>query len=176
MSKKISDTYIVGVTNNLHSDPPLNSFFIRTRRSKCLLNITLEDFSRVHGQFSERNHPASIETALFSLFDNEKIKFQFRLIPSKHDLRMDVLYSGSESSGNLFVEVYLLDRSGQKFPFEYGRKIDIQVGSSNTESLNNYVYDRDELEKKRDKLFLNDKLTLCIDINATWCEIGEKSS
>ena len=169
-----SDSYIVGVTSTTHADPPLNSFFVRTRRSKCLLNFSLEDFSRIHGQFAEKNHPSHIETPVFSLYDNEKIKFQFKIVPSKHDLRIEAYYTGSESSGNLFIEVYLLDRNGQKFPFEYGRKVDINVGSSNTSSLNNYIYDRDELEKKRDKLFLSDKLTICFDLNATWCEISDK--
>jgi hypothetical protein len=167
-----SESVVVGNT----SIYPIDTLYVRTRRSKCLLNIALEDFSRIHVQFSEKTHPLCIETAVFSLFDNEKIKFQFRLLPAKHDLRIDAIYRGSESSGNLFIEVYLLDKEGHKFPFEYGRKIDIQVGSRITESLNNYVYDRDELEKKREKLFANDKLVVCIDLMATWCEISDKSN
>jgi hypothetical protein len=171
-----SDSYIVGVSSTSHADPPVNSFFVRTRRSKCIVNVTLEDFSRIHGQFAEKNHPSHIETPIFSLFDNDKIKFQFRIVPSKHDLRIEAFYRGSEPSGNLFVEVFLLDRNGQKFPFEYGRKVDINIGSNSTESVNNYIYDRDELEKKRDKLFMSDKLALSFDLNATWCEISDKPS
>ena len=169
-----SDGYVIGKSSQL--EYPIDSFYVRTRRSKCVLNIALEDFSRIHGQFSDKNHPSGIDTAVFSLFDNEKIKFQFSIVPGKHDLRISGFYNGSEASANLFVDVYLLDRQGQKYQFEYGRKIDFQIGSRNTESLNNYVYDRDELEKKRDKLFNNDTLTICIDINATWCEVSNKSS
>ena len=170
--KEATDTIVVGNT----SIQPIDTLYVRTRRSKCLLNVALEDFSRIHGQFSDRLYPSSIETAVFSLFDNEKIKFQLRLIPGKHDLRLDAIYRGSDTSAHLFIEVFLLDKEGHKFPFEYGRKIDIQVGARNPESLNHYVYDRDDLEKKRDKLFNIDKLVLCIDVNATWCDISDRPS
>lgn len=175
--KQQSDSYTIG-NKNLSDLTPVDTLYLRTRRSKCLLNLALEDFSRIHGLFSDKSNPAIVETAVFSLFENEKIKFQLRLLPGKHDMRIDALYRGSDTSANLYIEVYLLDKEGHKYAFDYGRKIDIQIGNRNPESLSNYVYDRDELEKKRDRLFQSekDKLVVCIDVNATWCEISDKPS
>jgi hypothetical protein len=151
-----------------------DAYFVRTRRSKCQVNVTLEDFTRIHTQFSERLTPSYIETQQYALADNERIKFQFRLKPGTHDLHFDAIYQGTEASASVLIEAYLLDRDGRKFPFDYSRKVDIQIGLRNVESLNNFLYDRDELERKRDRLFTTDRLTICFDVNVTWCEVSDK--
>jgi hypothetical protein len=147
---------------------------LRTRRTKCILNFALEDFSRIHTQFSDKNRPAYIETPTYSFFENEKIKFQLRFLPSKHSLIADVIYKGSESSAQLFVDMFLLDNNGKRFHFEFGRKVECTVTSLNPENSNNFIYDRDDLEKRRDKLFNGDKLVLGLEVVATWVEVGEQ--
>ena len=49
---------------------------LRTRRTKAIINFALEDFSRIHAQFMNKNRPAYVETPVYAFFDNEKIKFQ----------------------------------------------------------------------------------------------------
>ena len=146
---------------------------LRTRRTKCLINFALEDFSRIHTQFSDKNRPSFIETPVYSFYENEKIKFQVRFSPSKHALTADIIYKGSEASAQLFVDMFLVDNNGRRYNFEYGRKVESTVSSLSTESLNIFVYDRDDLEKRRDKLFAGDKLVIGIEVNATWVYVGD---
>lgn len=149
---------------------------LRTRRTKCIVNFGLEDFTRIHTQFSDKSRStAYIETPVYSFYENEKIKFQLRLHPSKHSLNVDVLYKGAEPSAQLFFDIFLLDNYGKRYNFEYGRKVECIVNAQNTESPGNFVYDRDDLEKKRDKLFLADKLTLGVEVNATWIDFSESA-
>jgi len=151
-----------------------DNVFVSSKRAKATVNISLEDFSRVHGHFSDKHHPLHIETGVFSLPENDKIKYQFRLIPGKHDLHFDALYKGTEPSANLLIDVYMIDKDGRKYSYEYNRKVDIQIGSRFPESVGNFIYDRDDLERKREKLFTNDKLTLCVEVNAAWCQVSDK--
>jgi hypothetical protein len=146
---------------------------LRTRRTKCLINFALEDFSRIHTQFSDKNRPSFIETPVYSFHENERIKFQLRFSPSKHSLTADAIYRGSITSAQLFLDLFLVDSNGRRFNFEYGRKVECTVSSLNTESLNNFIYDRDDLEKRRDKLFIGDKLVIGVEVNATWVDVGD---
>jgi hypothetical protein len=146
---------------------------LRTRRTKAIINFALEDFSRIHSQFSDKNRPAYIETPVYSFHDNEKIKFQLRLLPSKHSMNVDALYKGTEPSAQLFLDIFLLDSYGRRYNFEYGRKVECQLSSVNSENPGNFIYDRDDLEKKREKLFIGDKLVLGLEVNATWVDISD---
>ena len=85
------------------------------------------------------------------------------------------MYKGAEPSAQLFFDIFLLDNYGKRYNFEYGRKVECIVNAQNTESPGNFVYDRDDLEKKRDKLFLADKLTLGVEVNATWIDFSESA-
>lgn len=165
-----SEGTIVGGPNT----EPLN-VSLRTRRTKCILNFALEDFSRIHTQYSDKNRPAYIETPVYSFYDNDRIKFQIRFQPSKHSLIADVIYRGTEASAQLLVDMYLLDSNGRRFNFEFGRKVECSVSALSPENLNNFIYDRDDLEKKRDKLFAGDKLVIGLEVNATWTDVGDQS-
>ena len=142
--------------------------YMRTRRSKMNLNFNLEDFSRIHTQFADKTKQMYIETPIFSLRENEKIKFQLRLYPSKHSLSFDVVYRGTDSSAQVLVDAYLLDKESRRFAFEFGRRVESSINASNPESISNFLYDRDDLEKKRDKLFNADKLAIGLEVNATF--------
>ncbi len=147
---------------------------LRTRRAKTIIHFALEDFSRIHTQYSEKNRAAFIETPVYSLHENDRIKFQFKLFPSKHALIMDAVYKGSEQSAQLFLDTYLLDNQGKKFTFDFNRKVEYHVSSQNPESVGNFLYDRDDLERKRDRLFSQDKLVVAVELNATWVEISDQ--
>ena len=147
-----------------------------TRRTKCLINFTLEDFSRIHAQFANKNRPSCVETPVYSFYENDRIKFQIKLFPSKHSMNLDALYVGSDPSAQLFIDVFLVETSGRRFNFEYGRKVECQLNFENTENNGHFVYDRDDLEKKRDKLFVGDKLIIGIEVNATWIDCTEGNS
>lgn len=147
----------------------------RTRRSKCLINFTLEDFSRIHTHFSDKNRPGYIETPVYSFSDNERIKFQLRFVPTKHHMSAEVLYRGSDYSAQLLADIYLVDVNGRRFQFEYNRRVECSVSALNSEATNNVIYDRDDLEKRRDKLFTGDKLVIGIEVNATWVDNGEQA-
>lgn len=163
-----SDGFVVGGPNqeNLNQN-------LRTRRTKCVVNFALEDFTRIHGQFSDKNRAAFIETPVYSFYDNDKIKFQLRLHPSKHSLNVDALYKGTEPSAQLFMEIFLLDHNGRKHNFDFGRRVELQLSAQNPDNLGNFIYDRDDLEKKREKLFNDDKLVISLEVSATWIDIGE---
>ena len=90
----------------------------RTRRTKCLINFALEDFSRIHTHFSDRNRPGYIETPVYSFQENEKIKFQLRFVPSKHHMSAEVVYRGTDFSAQLLVDIYLVDINGKRFVHE----------------------------------------------------------
>ncbi len=160
--------YVVGQPNQ-----EILNQTMRTRRTKAVINFALEDFSRIHSQFSDKNRPAYIETPVYAFHENDKIKFQLRLLPSKHSLNVDALYKGSEPSAQLFLDIFLCDSYGRRYNFEYGRKVECQLSSVNSENTGNFIYDRDDLEKKREKLFVGDKLVLGCEVNATWVDISE---
>lgn len=63
-----------------------------------------------------------------------------------------------------------------RFQFDYGRRVEASVNAINSEALNNVIYDRDDLEKRRDKLFSGDKLVIGIEVNATWVDSGDQLS
>lgn len=144
---------------------------LRTRRSKIILQFALEDFSRIHTQYSDKNRASFIETPLYSFSDNEKIKFQLNLYPSKHSMIFDAFYRGAEASAQLLIDVYLVDSQGKKFTFDFNRRVECQLSSQNSESIGNFIYDRDDLERKRDKLFKEDKLVVGVEVNATWVDV-----
>ena len=147
--------------------------YMHTKRAKMNLSLNLEDFSRIHTQFADKSKQMYIETPVFSLRDNEKIKFQLRLFPSKHSLSFDLVYRGTDTSAQVLVDAFLLDKESRRTAFEFGRKVESSINASNPESLNNFFYDRDDLEKKRDKLFNADKLSIGLEVNATWVEVSD---
>jgi hypothetical protein len=155
-------------------DIETETLFVCTKRSKTHLNVAIEDFSRTHGHFSERNNPLCIETIPITLAENEKIKFLLRLVPGKHVMHLDAIYTGTEKSATILIDAHLLDKNGHKVPFENSRKVEIQIGSRFTECLNKYIYDRDELERKRGKLFNGDTLVLAFEIIFSWCQVSDK--
>lgn len=154
----------------------VETLFISTKRSRIQLNVAIEDFSRTHGHFSEQNHPLCIETIPVTLAENDKIKFVLRLVPGKHVLNLDAVYTGTDKSATILIDAHLLDKNGHKVPFENNRKVEIQIGSRFTESLNKFIYDRDELERKRDKLFNGDRLVLSFEVNFSWCQVSDKAN
>lgn len=141
-----------------------------------MFNFAFEDFTRIHAQFSEKNRAAYIETPIYSFYENEKIKFQVRFTPNKHSMNFDAFYRGSEPSTQMFMDVYLVDINGRKYNYDYGRKVECQLSSQNAESIGNFIYDRDDLEKKRDKLFNGDKLVVALEVSATWVDVSEHAS
>ncbi|CAF0796390.1 unnamed protein product [Brachionus calyciflorus] len=174
----ISNTLIQSQDNVIVGSPNQESLNqnLRTRRTRCVVNFSLEDFTRIHAQFSDKNRAAHVETPVYSFYDNENIKFQLRFVPGKHSLNFDVLYKGSDPSAQLFLELYLLDQYGRRHNFDYGRKVECQLSAHNSESIGNYIYDRDDLEKKRDKLFVGDKLVVSLEVSATWIEVSDNNS
>lgn len=88
-------------------------------------------------------------------------------------MNLDALYKGSDPSTQMFMEIYLVDTNGKKFNYDYGRRVECQLSAHNPESLGNFVYDRDDLEKKRDKLFIGDKLVVTMEVSATWVDFSE---
>jgi hypothetical protein len=164
----INQDQVVGRPNQVE---PLVQL-LRTRRSKTIIHFTLEDFSRIHTQYTEKNRSAFIETPIYSFYENERIRFQLKFYPSKHAFIMDAFYRGTEQSAQLFIDAYLLDSLGRKFAFDFNRKVECQVTPQSSESLGNFVYDRDDLERKRDRLFKDDKLVLGVEVNATWVDVA----
>ncbi len=160
--------HIIGRPNQ--ADPIVQT--LRTRRAKSIIHFTLEDFSRIHAQYSEKNRAAYIETPVYSFFENDRIRLQLKFYPSKHAFIMDAFYRGTEQSAQLFIDAYLLDYQGKKFAFDFNRKVECQVTPQSPESLGNFIYDRDDLERKREKLFKDDKLVIGIEVNATWVDIS----
>lgn len=150
--------------------------YFKTKREKKLINFALQDFGRIHAQFVDKPRSVYIETQPYTLTENEGIKFKFRLYPSKHSLSIDAIYCGTDPSAQLFMSINLLDKEGRRFNFDFGRKIEFQLNNHHPESNGNFVYDRDDLEKKRDKLFTADKLSLQIEINATYIDISDSPS
>lgn len=171
MNRAEDGSILVGAPNN--QETALAQVF-RTRRSKCLINFTLEDFSRIHTLFSDRSRIGFVETPVYSFSENDRIKFQIRFLPSKHHMSAEVVYRGTENSAQLLVDIYLVDVNGKRYTFEYGRKVEASVTAANPESFNNVIYDRDDLEKRRDKLFIGDKLVIGLEVNATWVESGDQ--
>lgn len=106
--------------------------------------------------------------------ENPTIKFQIRFIPTKHHASAEVVYRGTDNSAQLLFDIYLVDVNGRRFTFDYGRKVECSVSSFNPEAANNVIYDRDDLEKRRDKLFTGDKLTIGVEVNATWVDTGDQ--
>lgn len=89
-------------------------------------------------------------------------------------MSVEAVYRGSENSAQVLFDIYLLDVHGRRYTFEYGRKVECSVSSFNPEALNNVIYDRDDLEKRRDKLFSGDKLTIGVEVNTTWVDAGDQ--
>ena len=147
---------------------------MKTKQAKSLINLNLDDFTRIHSLFSDKNTKQMfIATKHFSFAENEKIKFQLHLYPSQHSMSFNAFYTGSEPSAQLFIDAYLLDKDQKRFPFEFSRKVECYINSGNMESVTNFLYDRNDLEKKRDKLFNQDRLTICFDVLATWVDSGD---
>ena len=84
---------------------------------------------------------------------------------------MDAFYKGTEQSAQLLVDAYLLDFQGKRFTFDFNRKVECQLSPQNPETLGNFIYDRDDLERKRERLFRDDKLIIGIEVNATWVDV-----
>jgi hypothetical protein len=103
---------------------------------------------------------------------NTDIKFKFRFTPGKHNMQVDGLYLGSETSASIHVDLFLIGVDNRRVAFDYGRKVEMNIGSSQPQSLNNFLYDRDELERRRDKIFNQDKLIIGLDVDVTWCEVA----
>ena len=116
-----------------------NTFF-KTKREKKLVNFAFQDFSRIHSQFIDKPKSIFIETPVYSMAENELIKFKFRFYPSKHSLSVDAISCGTDPSAQIFVDIYLLDRDGRRFNFGTGRKIEATLNNHNAESVGNFIY------------------------------------
>jgi hypothetical protein len=153
----------------------VNTYF-KTKREKKVVNFAFQDFSRIHSQFIDKPKSIFIETPVYSMVENDSVKFKFRFYPSKHSLSVDAISCGTEPSAQLFVDIYLLDREGRRFNFGTGRKIECSLNNHYSESVGNFIYDREDLEKKRDKLFNADSLSVQIEVTATYIHTSDKPS
>jgi hypothetical protein len=155
------------------SDKPIiTGLIVRTKHAKMQIGFELESFSRTHGHFAEKTTHKSVDTVVYSLKDTD-IKFQFRFKPGKHNMQVDGIYLGSDPSASIHVDLFLLGVDGRRVAFDYGRKVEINLGSATAESLNNFLYDRDELERRRDKIFNQDKLVIGMDVDVVWCAVTD---
>lgn len=164
------------IVKKLSVDQEIVNTYFKTKLEKRVINFSLQDFGRIHAQFVDKPRSVYIETPQYSLIDNEAIKFKFRFYPSKHSLSVDAIYCGTDPSALLFMDIHLLDKEGRRFNFDFGRKIECQLNNHHPESNGNFIYDRDDLEKKRDKLFNSDKLCIQIEVNATYIDISDTPS
>jgi hypothetical protein len=157
------------------NDNTINSY-LKTKREKKVVNFFFQDFSRIHTQFSDKSKSIFIETPVYSMTENEAIKYKFRFYPSKHSLSFDAINVSTDPSAQLFIDVFLLDKTGRKFNPGHGRKVECHLNNQIKDSVGHFVYDREDLEKKREILFNADKLCIQIEIISTYIDISDTPS
>lgn len=167
---------LIGKKNNSIDSSEVINAFLKTKREKRVINFSFQDFGRIHAQFIDKPKSVFIETPIYSLAENDAVKFRFKFYPSRHSLSLDAISCGTDPSALLFMDIHLLDKDGRRFNFDFGRKIELQLNNHNPESIGNFVYDRDDLEKKRDKIFNADRLSIQIEVTATYIDISDSPS